>query len=48
MRSHNFVLDTEVVKSEDILCGAALESVKILDLEVVLVPLELQARTIRH
>ena len=48
MGSDDLVLDSEVVEREDVLGGAALERVQILHLEVVLVPLELQARPIRH
>ena len=43
MRGNNLVLDAKMVKGKDVICRAALESIQILDLKVVLAPLELEA-----
>jgi len=42
----NLVLDTEVIQSQDILSRSALESIQVLDLEVVFIPFEFEARAI--
>ena len=42
MRGYNLVLDAKMVECKDVICRAALESIQILDLKVVLTPLELE------
>lgn len=38
MRGYNLVLNSEMVESEDVFSRPTLESVQVLDLEVILVP----------
>lgn len=48
MARHNFILNSEVVEGQDVFSAAALEGVKIFDLEMVLIPLQFKARPICH
>ena len=45
---HDLVLDTKVVKGKNVLGTPAFKSVEVLDLEMVLVPLQFETRSICH
>ena len=42
MRGYNFILDAKMVEGKDILCRTTLKSVQILNLKMILAPLELE------
>ena len=48
MRGDDLVLDSKVIECENVLSGATLERIQVLDLEVVFGPFEFKARSISH